>query len=66
MSVDRKHVQLFRTLREADDHGYMPGTPAERLSQVWELTREAWFFLDSSIAERRLQRHLAVFERRER
>lgn len=64
MSVDRQHVRLFRSLSESEDGGFMPGTPAERLSQVWELTREVWFFLDPSGAEQRLQRDAAVLVRR--
>lgn len=33
---------IFRSHAEADDGGYMPGSPVERLSQVWDLTQEAW------------------------
>lgn len=64
MSGDRKEAHLFGTLSEAEDGGYMPGTPAQRLSEVWELTREAWFFLDPTGAEQRLQRDVAVLKRR--
>lgn len=63
MSVDRQRVRLFRSLSESDDGGFMPGTPAERLAQVWELTREAWFFADPTGAEQRLQRDVAVLIR---
>ena len=41
----------------------MPGTAAERLSQVWELTREVWFFFRETDAEQRLQRDVAVLKR---
>ncbi len=41
----------------------MPGTPAERLSQVWELAREAWAFFEGADAEQRLQRDVAVLIR---
>ena len=41
-SLDRHQVRLYHSHAEADDGGYMPGTPAERLSQVWELTKDAW------------------------
>jgi hypothetical protein len=47
----------------ADDGGYMPGTAAERLSQVWELTREVWFFFRGTDAEQRRQRDFAVLIR---
>jgi len=66
MSLDRQDVRIFRSLKEAHDGGYMPGTPAERLAQVWELTREAWSLLDAGHAEQRLQRHVAVLIRGER
>jgi hypothetical protein len=38
----------------------MPGTPGERLSQVWELTREAWALFRPGEAEQRLQRHVVL------
>src|ERR1700726_2184308 len=56
--LDRQHVRLFRSHAESDDGGYMEGTPAERLSQVWELTREVWSWKGHD-AEQRLQRHVA-------
>jgi hypothetical protein len=65
-SVDRKHVVLHRSLNEADDTGFMPGSPEQRILQVWELTREAWAFFRQGDAERRLQRDAAVFVRGER
>jgi hypothetical protein len=67
MSSERRTVKLFRSYHEADDDGFMPGTPAERLSQVWELTRDAWLFFDPAFdAEQRLQRDVAVLVRRGR
>ena len=62
-SLDRRQVSVYRSHAEADDGGYMPGTPAECLAQVWELTREAWAFFREADAERRLQRHVAVLIR---
>jgi len=56
--VDRQSIRLFRSGSDADDGGYMPGTPAERLAQVWELTREAWAFFRGSDAEQPLQRKI--------
>jgi hypothetical protein len=55
---------VYRTHAAADDGGYMPGTAEERVSQVWELTREAWSFFRGGDAERRLQRDVAVIIRR--
>jgi len=67
MSLERRTGRLFRSHQEADDGGFMPGTPAERLAQVWELTRDAWLFLDPTFdAEQRLQRDIAVLVRRGR
>jgi hypothetical protein len=63
-SLDRKHVRVYRSLAEADDDGYMPGSPEERLSQVWELTQEAWSVLQSGDAESRLQRDVVVLIKR--
>ena len=64
--LDRKHVRVFRSHAAADDGGYMPGTAAERLSQVWELTKEVWFFFREADAEQRLQRDVAVLIRGKR
>jgi hypothetical protein len=63
MALDRQHVRVFQSHGEADDSGFMPGTPAERLAEVWELTREAWLFLEPTDAEQRLQRDVAVLVR---
>jgi hypothetical protein len=62
--VDRRQVRVYRSHAAADDYGYMPGTAEERVSQVWELTREAWSFSRNGDTERRLQRDVAVFIRR--
>jgi hypothetical protein len=67
MSLERRTVKLFRSHDEATDGGFMPGSPAERLAQVWELTRDAWLFFDPTFdAEQRLQRDVAVLVRRGR
>jgi hypothetical protein len=63
--LDRNFVRVFRSHAEAEDGGYMPGSAEERLSQVWELTREVWFFFQETDAEQRLQRDVAVLIRRE-
>jgi hypothetical protein len=64
--LDRNFVRVYRSHATADDGGYMPGTAEERLSQVWDLTREVWFFCRGIDAEQRLQRDVAVLIRRER
>lgn len=65
-SVDRTKAILHRSLADADDRGYMPGTPEERVLEVWELTREAWSLFRQGDAEQRLQRDVAVLVRGER
>jgi hypothetical protein len=64
-SINRRHVVVHKTLAEAEDGGYMSGSDAERLSVVWDLTRDAWLFFRKEDAERRLQRHVGVLARRE-
>jgi hypothetical protein len=66
MPLDRSFVRVYQSHAAAEDGGYMPGTAAERLSQVWELTREVWFFFRGTDAEQRLQRNVGVLTRRER
>ena len=61
--LNRRQVSIYRSHAEADDGGYMPGTPAERLSEVWELTQEVWAFFRKTDAEQRLQRDAAVLVR---
>jgi hypothetical protein len=65
-SVDRNLVTLHRSAAEADDRGYMPGSAADRILEVWELTREAWAFFRAGDAEPRLQRNVAVLVRGKR
>ena len=66
VSVNRNVATLHRSAADADDGGYMPGTPADRILEVWELTREAWTFSRTSDAEQRLQRDVAVLVRGKR
>jgi hypothetical protein len=63
--VNRKQVVVHKSLADADDNGYMPGSEAERLAAVWELTCDVWSFFGKENAERRLQRHVAVLTRPE-
>jgi len=54
MQVDRKKTILKRINK--NDSGYVPGKPSERVSFIWELTKELWFLREKEDAERRLQR----------
>lgn len=64
--LDRQQVRIYRSFDAAEDNGYMPGTPEERVLQVWELTREVWGLVPGGDAEQRLQRHVAVLIRGKR
>ncbi|MBM3325776.1 MAG: hypothetical protein FJY65_02170 [Calditrichaeota bacterium] len=48
-----------------DDHGYVPGTPEERIAMVWEITKALCALSPYHDAERRLQRHITRVIRRE-
>ena len=54
--VDRNRIDI-KKLTDAD-RGYVQAGFAERLSMVWELTREVWS-LTGKDAEQRLQRDVA-------
>ena len=61
--MDRKHTATSRMSdRRKDD--FVPGTPADRLSLVWPLTREIASLSKKLDAERRLQRHVTRLVRR--
>ena len=61
--MDRKRVALSR-MTDDSDHGFVPGTPAERIGLVWPLTREITSLSRKHDAERRLQRHVTRLVRR--
>ncbi len=54
------------TLQEQDDRGIISdATPSERIGMVWQLTLDAWVFLDPTGAKSEFQRHIGRVERRE-
>ena len=53
--VDRKKCVLKKLHEENND--YVEADPAERVSMVWELTKQAWAFAGIN-AEQRLQRNV--------
>ena len=61
-NVDRKK-SVLKKLHE-EDNGYVDASPAERLSIVWELTKQAWAFAGIN-AEQRLQRNVAKLIRKQ-
>jgi len=54
--VNRKKC-VMKKLHE-EDNGYVDAEPAERISMVWELTKQAYAFAGIN-AEQRLQRNVA-------
>jgi len=54
MKVNRDIVTL-KKLSDKDD-GFVDASPQERISMVWELTKEAWNIKDRMDVEERLQR----------
>jgi hypothetical protein len=62
--MDRKQTAIFRMSDRLNDD-FVPGTPAERISLVWPMTREIASLSEKHDVERRLQRHIARLVRRE-
>ena len=63
--MDRKHTAIFRMSDRRNDD-FVPGTPADRISLVWPLTREIASLSKRHDAERRLQRHITRLVRQRR
>jgi hypothetical protein len=63
--LDRKTISRKRFEESKKDTSFVEGTMAERVSQVWELTKNTWAMTGID-AEQRLQRHVAVLVRRKR
>ena len=57
MKVNRDIVTL-KKLSDKDD-GFVDASPQERISMVWELTKEAWNIKEGKNVEQRLQRDVA-------
>lgn len=56
MKVAKNHVKLIKMGGEEDS--YVKASPAERVSFMWELTKELWSLRNQQDAERRLQRNV--------
>lgn len=63
--MDRKQTAKFQMSDSINDE-LTPGSPEERISLVWPLTRELASLSKIYDAERRLQRHVTSLSRRER
>lgn len=62
--MNRKHTAIYRISDRRNDD-FIPGTPEDRISLVWPLTREITSLSEKHNAERRLQRHITCLVRRE-
>ena len=62
-----RHRIVKTTLQEQTDDGFIAdATPAERIGMVWQLTLDAWAFLDPKSAKSEFQRHVVRVERGQR
>ena len=66
-----EHSRMDRTvtrkssLQEQNDDGTIyNATPSERMGMVWQLTLDAWAFMDPISAKSEFQRHVVRVERR--
>ena len=59
--VDRSKVRLIYGRDEGLDFVNFPAD--ERVSVIWELTRELWSLTGDTSAQQRLQRNVAVLKR---
>jgi len=63
MPTSPRTLRSFPSHKEADDGGFVAGSPAERVGLVWELTREAWLFSGIADPDQPLQRDREVLIR---
>ena len=63
---DRSRV-VKTTLRAPDmDDAIKNATPGERMGMVWQLTLDAWAFMDPESAQSEFQRHTVRIQRGKR
>lgn len=65
-TITPRTAKIYRNNeRPPDDRGYMPGTMAERLSFMWQVTQNAWAFAPGAEhADEEFQRDVTVLIRR--
>ncbi len=56
-------VVVKKVSKDEDDSGYMPGTIAERVSSVWDITQSVWAFVRDDGAGLKFQRDVSVLNR---
>lgn len=59
MKLDRNKSKI-KSLAESQNDDFVNLSPVERILLVWPLTEEIWIFKGDPIAQRRLQRNVAV------
>jgi hypothetical protein len=64
MDMNRKHIAIYR-MSDRRNEDFVPGTPVDRIGLVWPLTKEIASLSKKHDVERRLQRHVTRFVRRE-
>jgi len=64
-SMNKKQTGIRRMKDQRNDDDYVPGTPEERISLVWPLTKESASLSPKHDVERRLQRHVTRLVRGE-
>ncbi|QXD13816.1 hypothetical protein GQ464_010060 [Rhodocaloribacter litoris] len=63
---EKRRVLRVKRLHDEDwEDDLLQTTAAERLAMVWPLTVDAWTFLEGTLAQSRLQRHIVRLQRRE-
>ena len=63
MKLIKNHVKLIKMSIEEDS--FVKASPAERVSFIWELTKELWSLRNQQDAERRLQRNVTNLVRQQ-
>jgi hypothetical protein len=58
MQLDRSTIKRIHGNEELDD-GYIEAESADLFAMVWEITKDAYGFVQGSHVERRLQRDVA-------
>ena len=60
---DRNRVVKSTLLAQGEQDVIVDGTPADRMGMVWQLTLDAWAFLDPVSAKSEFQRHVVRVKR---
>ena len=60
---DRRHVVKTTLHAQGNEDSIPNATPAERIGMVWQLTLDAWAFMDPTSAKSKFQRHVVRVKR---